>query len=158
MIVLLELLTALLEYIDLILQLSFFLQEFTLLYKYLTYYAGIMLNAFRYLLCSKLCQHNRRIPTTYTFRQGGLLNLDLQVDRGSDFAAWELQWDSYCSLSGLADQDAAKQVQALTLCFSCDTLSVVQNLGLTDEERASVTSIISAIKRYIDGHVNEMVE
>ena len=39
MIVLLELLTALLEYIDLILQLSFFQQEFTLSYKYLTYYA-----------------------------------------------------------------------------------------------------------------------
>ena len=48
MIVLLELLTALLEYIDLILQLSFSQQEFTLSYKYLTYYAGIMLNAFRY--------------------------------------------------------------------------------------------------------------
>ena len=46
MIVLLELLTALLEYIDLILQLSFFQQEFTLSYKYLTYYADIMLNAF----------------------------------------------------------------------------------------------------------------
>ena len=54
MIVLLELLTALLEYIYLILQLSFSQQEFTLSYKYLTYYAGIMLNAFRYLLCSKL--------------------------------------------------------------------------------------------------------
>ena len=63
MIVLLELLTALLEYIDLILQLSFFQQEFTLSYKYLTYYDGIMLNAFRYLLCSKLCQHNRRVPS-----------------------------------------------------------------------------------------------
>ena len=65
MIVLLELLTALLEYIDLILQLSFFQQEFILLYKYLTYYAGIMLNAFRYLLCSKLCQHNRRVPNQH---------------------------------------------------------------------------------------------
>ena len=62
MIVLLELLTVLVEYIDLILQLSFFQQEFILWYKYLTYYAGIMLNAFRYLLCSNLCQHNRRVP------------------------------------------------------------------------------------------------
>ena len=68
MIVLLELLTALLEYIDLILQLSFFQQEFILLYKYLTYYAGIMLNAFTYLLCSKLCQHNRRVPTDWLTR------------------------------------------------------------------------------------------
>ena len=96
--------------------------------------------------------------TTYTFHQGDLPKLDLQVDHGSNFAACKLQWDSYCSLSGLADQDSAKQVQALTLCFSHDTLSVVQNLGLTDEERASVASIISTIKRYIDGHVNETVE
>ena len=77
MIVLLELLTALLEYIDLILQLSFFQQE---LYKYLTYYAGIMLNAFRYLLCSKLCQHNRRVPTLmYTT----MIYLDLW--KGADY-------------------------------------------------------------------------
>ena len=63
MIVLLELLTALLQYIDLILQLLIFQQEFILSYNYLTCYAGIMLNAFRYLLCSKLCQHNRRVPS-----------------------------------------------------------------------------------------------
>ena len=98
------------------------------------------------------------MAVTYTFRQGDFPKLDLQVDRGSDFAAWKLQWDSYRSLSGLAEQGAATQVQALTLCFSRDTLSVVQNLGLTEEQRGSVDSIISAIKRYIDGHVNETVE
>ena len=27
------------------------------------YYAGIMLDAFSYLLCSKLCWHNRLVPT-----------------------------------------------------------------------------------------------
>ena len=97
------------------------------------------------------------MPVTYTFLQGDLQKLDLQVDHGSDFAAWQLQWDSYRSLSGLAEQDAAKQVQALTLCFSRDTLSIVQNLGLTEEQRGNVESIISAIKRYIDGHVNEIV-
>ena len=74
----------------------------------------------------------------YIFRQGDLLKLDLQVDRRSDFAAWKLQWDYYHSLSGLADQITAKQVQALTLYFSHDTLSVVQNLGLTEEEREQV--------------------
>ena len=80
------------------------------------------------------------------------------MDRGSDFAAWKLQWDAYRSLSGLAEQDAAKQVQALTLCFSRDTLSIVQNLGLAEEQRGNFESIVSAIKRYIDGHVNETVE
>lgn len=95
---------------------------------------------------------------TYTFRQGDLPKLDLQIDRGSDFAAWKAQWDSYASLSGLSEESATKQVQALTLCFSRDTLAIVQNLGLSEDERKNVSSIISAIKRYIDGHINESVE
>ena len=70
----------------------------------------------------------------YVFRQGDLPRLDLQVDRGTDFAAWKAQWDAYISLSGLADEDAQKQVQALTLCFSRETLSIVHNPGLTEVE------------------------
>jgi len=42
--------------------------------------------------------------STFTFRQGDLPKLDLQVDRGTDFAAWKAQWDCYSSLSGLTDQ------------------------------------------------------
>ena len=94
----------------------------------------------------------------FTFRQGDLPKLDLQVDRGSDFAAWKAQWASYLSLSGLADEEASKQVQALTLCFSHDTLTIVQNLGLSEEERKCVKSIIDAIQCYIEGHINESVE
>ena len=30
-------------------------------HKYSVYYASIMLNAFRHLLCSSLCQYNRRV-------------------------------------------------------------------------------------------------
>ena len=56
----------------------------------------------------------------YTFRLGDLPKLDLQIDRGSDFAACKVQWDSYLSLSGLDNEDAAKQVQALTLGFTRD--------------------------------------
>ena len=41
----------------------------------------------------------------FTFRQGDLSKLDLQVDRGSDFTAWKAQWDSYASLSGLNGED-----------------------------------------------------
>ena len=54
------------------------------------------------------------------------------MDRGANFVAWKAQWDAYVSLSGLADEDAQKQVQALRLCFSRETLSIVQNLGLTE--------------------------
>ena len=80
------------------------------------------------------------------------------MDRGTDFAAWKAQWNAYISLSGLADEDAQKQVQALTLCFSREKLSIVQNLGLTEAESKRVDFIIRAIKRYVDGHVNETVE
>jgi len=60
------------------------------------------------------------------------------------------------SLSGLSEESPVKQVQALTLC-SRKTLTIVDNLGLTTEARKSVTSIINAIKKYIAGHINELV-
>jgi len=94
----------------------------------------------------------------YTFRLSDLPKLDLQVDRGTDFTTWRLQWDSYSNLSGLIRQPADKQVQALSLCFSQETLVVVQNLGLTDEARNDVPQIIRALQHYVDGHVNETVE
>ena len=95
---------------------------------------------------------------TFTFRQGDLPKLDIEVDRGSDFVAWQAQWECYLNLSELAKEPMTKQVQALTLCFSRETLTIVQNLGLTEEQRGNVDTIIRTLKRYIDGHVNEMVE
>ena len=55
----------------------------------------------------------------FVFRQGDLLKLELQVDRGSDFKVRKIQWDlkAYFSLSGLDDQAAEKQVQPFTLSF-----------------------------------------
>ena len=38
------------------------LDKTCILYKYFSYYAGIILNAFTTLLCSKLCWHNRLKP------------------------------------------------------------------------------------------------
>ena len=94
----------------------------------------------------------------YVFRQGDLPKLDVQVDRGADFMVWKAQWESYMSLSGLSEESAKKKVQALTLCFSRETLSVVQNLGLSDADKQDITAIITAIKTYIDRHINESVE
>ena len=101
---------------------------------------------------------DRPEAASYTFRLGDLPKLDLQIDRGSDFAAWRTQWDSYDSLSGLSAESADKQVQALMLCFSRETLTIVENLGLTPEQRKDGETIISAIKSYVDGHINESVE
>ena len=94
----------------------------------------------------------------FVFRQGDLPRLDLQVDRGTDFKAWKTQWDAYCSLSGLKDQAQALQVQALTLCFSRETLMIVDNLGMSAAQRARASDIIQAVQQYVDGHINESVE
>ena len=46
----------------------------------------------------------------------------------------------------------------LTLCLSPETLAVVNNLGLTEEQKRDSDAIITAIKRHIDGQLNESVE
>lgn len=88
----------------------------------------------------------------FTFRQG---DLDLQVHRST---AWKDHWDSYVSLSELGKEPQAKQVKALTLCFSRETLTIVNNLGLTAEQKQNIQSIVKAIQRYVEGHINESVE
>ena len=94
----------------------------------------------------------------YVFRLSDLPKLDLDVDRGTDFTAWTAQWTSYSTLSGLSEEPAATKVQALTLCFSRETLTVVDNLGLTTEERNDSSAIIAALKRHVEGHINESME
>lgn len=93
---------------------------------------------------------------TYMFRLGDLPRLDLQVDCRTDFKAWKSQWAAYFSLSGLDKQPATKQVQALTLCFSRETVTIVDNLGLSDAYRAS--NIITAIEAYVQGQINKNIE
>ena len=97
------------------------------------------------------------VETLYTFCPSDLPKLDLQVDKGIDFTAWRLQWKSYCSLSGLAKEDGSKQVEALSLCLR-ETVAVIQNLGLTKEERKDVPAINETLQRYVDDHLNETVE
>ena len=94
----------------------------------------------------------------FVFRLSDLPKLDLQVDRGTDFETWKTQWTSYLSLSGLAGESADTKVKALTLYFSRETLAIVDNLGLTTEQKGDVDAIITAIKRHIDGLVNESME
>ena len=95
---------------------------------------------------------------TYTFRAGDLPKLDLDVDRGSDFLAWEKQWNSYMTLSGLAGSDAAVKVHALQYCMSRKTLAIVDNLGPTESQKADQVQIIAALKQYVHGRINETVE
>jgi len=66
-----------------------------------------------------------------TFRLGDLLKLDLQVNWELEFRA---KWNLYVSLSGLSTESPDKQVQAFMLCFSCETLTIVENLSLTMEQ------------------------
>lgn len=62
------------------------------------------------------------------------------------------------SLSGLEGQEAAKQVQALTLCFSCETVTIVNNLGLTAAQCGDAAQIITAISQYVERQTNESME
>ena len=111
---------------------------------------------FRHSLFCLACSITTKMP--YVFRQGNLPKLDIQVDRGSDFMAWTAQWESYMSLTGLSEESNEKKVQALTLCFTRKTLSIVHNLGPFDVEKKYASAIIATIKKYIDGHINESVE
>ena len=94
----------------------------------------------------------------YVFRTSDLPKLDLDTDRGTDFHAWHQQWLAYRSLSGLDTESAAKQVQALQLCLSRETLNIVENLGLSDDAKKDQAQIIAALKGYVDGQINETVE
>ena len=98
------------------------------------------------------------IMATYTFRTSHLPKLDLDTDKGTDFLAWHQQWIAYCSLSGLSKESATKQVQALQLCFSRETLNIVDNLGLTAAQKKDQTEIIAALKHHIEGRINETIE
>ena len=44
------------------------------------------------------------------------------------------------------------------LCFSRDTLTVVDNLSLIAEMMGSFTSIAEAMQRYVEDHINKSVE
>ena len=95
---------------------------------------------------------------SFVFRTSDLPKLDLDTDKGTDFQAWHQQWLAYRSLSGLDKEPATKQVQALQLCFSRETLNVVDNLGLTAAEKTDQAQIIAALKRHVDGRINETIE
>ena len=95
---------------------------------------------------------------SYVFRTSDLPKLDIDTDRGTDFQAWHQQWLAYRSLSGLCNESAAKQVQALQLCFSRETLHIVENLGLTTAQQKDQAQTIAALKAYVDGRVNETIE
>ena len=98
------------------------------------------------------------IDPTYTFNQSDLPKLNLNIDRGTNFTAWCTQWDSYCFLSGLVDQDMAKQFKALTSCLSRETLAIVHDLGLSEAQMKKPPAIIEAMQRYVDGHIKETME
>ena len=94
----------------------------------------------------------------FVFRLSDLPKLDIKVDRGTDFEAWRTQWTVYINLSGLSEESAETKVQAINLCFSHKTFTIVNNLGLTTEQNKDVDVIIHTNKNHIDGHRNESME
>ena len=52
----------------------------------------------------------------------------------------------------------AKQVKALMLCLYRETLAIVHNLGLSEAQMKKPSTLIEAMQRYVDGHINETIE
>ena len=104
------------------------------------------------------CFSASSLDVPFVFRLSDLPKLDLQVDRGTDFEAWRTQWTAYINLSGLSEESAETKVQALNLCFSHKTFTIVNNLGLTTEQKKDIDVIIHTIKNHIDGDRNESME
>ena len=94
----------------------------------------------------------------YTFRKSDLPVLDLEVQRGVDIDTWVASWEGYRCLSGLRDEPAQTQVDALEQCLTSASLRILRNLGLTAEQLADAAVIVEQIKRYAKGQLNESVE
>ena len=54
----------------------------------------------------------------FTFRKGDILQLDLEIERGSNFTAWLEEWTAYAALSGLNEENAETQYNVLRLAMS----------------------------------------
>ena len=92
------------------------------------------------------------------FWQGDFPKFDLEVDQGTDFSTYKAQWEAYMSLSVLDREPQTKQVQVHTLCLSCETLTICNNLGLMKTKYGKVETIVEAMQWYIEGQINESVD
>ena len=108
----------------------------------------------RTVLCESLATRCLSYLGRVTYPSWTCRSTEVQISRH----AWKAQWDAYISLSGLADQPQSKQVQALTLCFSRETVTIVDNLGLSVADRNDAGKIVNAIQSYVAGQINESVE
>ena len=63
-----------------------------------------------------------------------------------------------CIMSRLVEENAATQYNVLLLTFSRDTALVVGNLGLSEDKKKDVKSIIEALTQHVEDVVNETVE
>ena len=81
----------------------------------------------------------------FTFRHSDIPKLDLDVDHGSNFKAWLEEWLAYIAVSGLSEENGDTKYHVLRLAFSRETASVVDNLGLSEEDKKKIDKIIQCI-------------
>ena len=84
--------------------------------------------------------------------------LDLSVDRGASFRAWKTRWKDFCTLSGLTSQPTAVQLAMMRSCLSDDTIRVVENMGLSQEESADMNVILERLERHAVGQVSQVMQ
>ena len=109
-------------------------------------------------LFESILEENPELEMPYTFRKGDLPTLDLDHDDAPAFLRWEEMWNAYRDVSGLAAEQADRQVKVLKMCFQGETLTIVNNLGISQEDRGDPTSIVEALKAHVEGQVNKRAE
>ena len=123
------------------------------------------MNQQAYLLRSRLnmalrvvFSQKKNYSMPFTFRRSNIPKLDLDVDRGSNFKAWLEEWSAYIAVSELGKENADTKYHVLRLAFSREMASVVDNLGLPEDNKKKIDKIIQSLKVHVEGPVNETVE
>lgn len=100
-----------------------------------------------------------RVRMQYTFRQSDLPMLDLESgNTKKSFEIWKKRWEAYVDLSGLQNESAVRQSRVLQFCFQDETINVIENSGLNQDEKEDPEMILQVLKRYVEGQINIQME
>ena len=88
----------------------------------------------------------------YTFRKSDIPFLDLDIDRGNAFTSWKEKWNAYavCIIVWTGWGKCSNPVNVLRLAFPRDTALVVGNVGLSEDKKKDVKTIMKALTQHVE--------
>ena len=84
--------------------------------------------------------------------------LDVSLTKGTSFLTWRELWNDYSLVNDLEEIDAKKKVALLRLNMVPETVEVVNNLCLSEADKAIPDKILDALEKHILGRVNVTME